>query len=384
MKSLKLILSNPKYFGPSWVFASINILFGTWAIYIPIVKEKLEINNSELGIAIFCLALGTFTVFPIASKLITRFGVGKATRTGVLLVSMAAIFPLIAPSYVTLMVSLFFFGASSAFTDISMNTLVTEIEKEEQENFMSAAHGFFSLGGVLAGLGSFLIPLLNNPAIHMGIAIVLVVLVNVFFFKNYSHVTAKIENKEPFGFKNFKPLLLLGVVSFFAMGSEGAVIDWSGLFLKEVSLAPEQLIGTGFLAFSITMTLGRFLGDLVSTKIGSERLVTYGAILAILGFGLVLTAQTYIAIAGFGLIGLGFSAMVPELFRIGGNVNGVESSQGISFIAGTGYSGFLLAPVVLGFLAESYSLRITFITLLVCSVLILGASFLLKKSKISS
>lgn len=381
MKSLKLILSNPKFFGPAWVFASLNILFGTWAIYIPIVKENLGIDKSSLGIALFCLALGTFTVFPIASKIINKFGVGKTTKYGVLLICVAALFPLLASSYIALMVSLFFFGACSAFTDISMNTLVTEIEKEEEENFMSAAHGFFSLGGVLAGLGSFLIPVLHNPAVHMFIAIALVLVVNFMFFKNYAHITAIPVKKKPFSFKNFKPLLLLGLVSFVAMGSEGAVIDWGGLFLKEVSMAPEQLIGMGFLAFSITMTLGRFLGDRISAKIGSNSLMVFGTILAIIGYGFVLFAQTYVAISGFAIIGLGFSALVPELFRIGGNVEGVESSQGISFIAGTGYSGFLLAPVLLGFIAESYSLKTTFIVLLACSVFILGATFLLRKNR---
>ena len=163
MKSLRLILSNSRYFGPAWVFASLNILFGTWAIYIPTVKEALQIDKSELGIAIFFLSLGVFTIFPIASAIINRVGVGKATWYGVLLSCAAAILPLLAPSYYTLMAALFFFGASNGFTDIAMNTLVTEVEKKDDVKFMSSAHGFFSLGGVLAGLGSFMI----GPLCHV-------------------------------------------------------------------------------------------------------------------------------------------------------------------------------------------------------------------------
>ena len=72
MKSLWLILSNPRYFGVAWVFTSINIWFGTWAIYIPTVKEKLDINKADLGIALFCLSLGVFTIFPVASKVINK------------------------------------------------------------------------------------------------------------------------------------------------------------------------------------------------------------------------------------------------------------------------------------------------------------------------
>lgn len=379
MRSLRLILSNPRYFGPAWVFASLNILFGTWAIYIPSVKEDLGINKATLGIAIFFLSLGVFLIFPLASKIINKIGVGKATSIGVILSCIAALFPLIAPGFISLAIALLFFGATNGFTDISMNTLVTEIEKEDKQKFMSASHGFFSLGGVLAGLGSFLIPVIDNRGVHMLLAVLLVLSVNFVFFKRYQKVVAAPIEKEAFSFKNFKPLMLIGIVSFVVMGSEGAIVDWSGLFLKEVSLAPEAIWGAGFLGFQTFMTLGRFLGDSISARIGSVKIVALGSIIAIIGYLLVLSADLYLAIAGFALTGLGFSVIVPELFRIGGNVKGVESSQGIAFIAGTGYSGFLVGPVILGFIAEQFSLSLSFITLMVCSVAVLGATFLLKR-----
>jgi len=375
MKSLRLILSNPRYFAPSWVFASINILFGTWAIYIPTVKEKLDINKADLGIALFFLSLGVFVVFPVAAKIINKLGVGKATWYGIMFSCFAALFPLLAPNYYSLMGALFLLGASNGFTDIAMNTLVTEIEKEDQQNFMSASHGFFSLGGVLAGLGSFLIFTINSPALHMLYAVILVFIVNYIFRKHYKDIVAAPVEKEPFSLKLFKPLLVLGFISFIAMGGEGAVVDWSGLFLQEISMAPETLIGTGFLAFSAMMTLGRFLGDSISASIGSVKVVALGAFIAVIGFLFVLATYTYVAIAGFALIGLGYSVIIPELFRIGGTVKGVDSSQGVSFIAGTGYAGFLLGPVVLGFVAESYSLKYTFVILMVSAILVLGATY---------
>ena len=379
MRSLRLILSNPRYFGPAWVFASLNILFGTWAIYIPAIKEDLGISKATLGIAIFFLSLGVFTIFPLASKIINKIGVGRATSIGIILSCIAALFPLMTPGFISLTAALFFFGATNGFTDISMNTLVTEIEKEDKQNFMSAAHGFFSLGGVLAGLGSFLIPVLDNRGLHMFLAVLLVLSVNFIFFKQYQKVVAAPIEKEAFSFKNFKPLMLIGGVSFVVMGSEGAIVDWSGLFLKEVSLAPETIWGAGFLGFQALMTFGRFLGDSISARIGSVKIVTLGSIIAIIGYLLVLTTDMYLAILGFALTGLGFSVIVPELFRIGGNVKGVESSQGIAFIAGTGYSGFLVGPVILGFIAEQFSLSSSFITLMVCSVAVLAATFLLKR-----
>lgn len=375
MKSLRLILSNPRYFGPSWVFASINILFGTWAIYIPTVKEKLNIDKADLGIAIFFLALGVFVIFPIASRIIDWLGVGRATWYGVLFSCAAALLPLLAPNYYSLMAALFLFGAGNGLTDIAMNTLVTEIEKEDNENFMSASHGFFSLGGVLAGLGSFLIIRIDNPALHMLYAVVLVLVVNIIYHKHFKHIVAAPVEREPFSFKLFRPLLILGLVSFMVMGGEGAIVDWSGLYLQEVTMAPGALIGSGFLAFSVMMTLGRFLGDGISARIGPIKIVALGATISIIGYLLVLTTQVYMAIGGFALVGLGFSVIIPELFRIGGTVKGIESAKGVSFIAGTGYSGFLLGPVVLGFVAEEFSLNFTFIILLISSILVLAATY---------
>jgi MFS family permease len=381
MKSLRLIVANPRYFAPAWSFATLNILFGTWATYIPVIKEDIGLDKATLGFAIFFLSLGNFTIFPLASKLINKIGVGKATWYGVVLICLASILPFLALNYYTLITGLYFYGAANGFLDISMNTLVTEIEKEDKQHFMSAAHGFFSLGGVIAGLSSFLIVILDNRVVHICSTAVLLLVISAVLRKNYIHIVSPPIEKESFKIKNFKPLFVLGIISFVIMGSEGAIIDWSGIYLQEVNLAPEKLIGLGFLAFSIMMTLGRFLADGLSAKIGSVKIVILGTSLAIAGFFLVLLGILTVTILGFALIGLGFSAIIPELFRIGGKVKGVESSQGIAFIAGTGVSGFLLGPVVLGFLAESYSLRISFMLLLICSIVVLGASFVLKQKR---
>ena len=380
MKSLLLILTHPRYFAPAFVFASLNIWFGTWAIYIPTVKEKLAISKADLGIALFFLALGVFTIFPVASKIINRIGVGRTTWWGVLFCTVTAVLPLAAPSYETLCASLYLFGLSNGITDIAMNTLVTELEKEYKVQIMSAAHGFFSLGGVIAGVGSFLIPVLDNPILHMSTVAAIVVLVNLFFKKQYISIQSAPVEKEPFSLRLFKPLFFLGLIGFISFASEGAIVDWSALYLKEVTLAPEQFFGAGFLAFSIAMTLGRFLGDGISEQIGSIKIVALGAVVAILGYVGILYENSVLAISGFALTGLGFSVMVPELFRIGGKVKGVDSAQGIAFIAGIGYLGFLSGPVILGFLAEEYGLKSSFWTLLICAILVLVLTGVLKKS----
>jgi fucose permease len=205
--------------------------------------------------------------------------------------------------------------------------------------------------------------------------------VNIIFHSKFKNVVAAVVEKEGFSLKLFKPLLLLGLISFIAMGSEGAIVDWSGLYLKEISIAPEALWGAGFLGFQITMMVGRFLGDGISAKIGSIKMVALGTLLVIGGYGLVLSTNTYLAIIGFALSGLGFSVMVPEVFRIGGNVKGIESSQGVAFIAGSGYAGFLCAPPLLGKIADSSSLVTCFWILLFTALFILFSTFILEQKR---
>lgn len=382
MKTILLIFSKSRYLGPALVFASLNFIFGTWAIYIPTVKDYLDIDKGALGVAIFCLAMGTFSVLPFAAPIIRKFGVGNATAFGVLGIALSAFFPFLATDYTFLLIALFLLGATQGFTDIAMNGLVSEIEKQDQKSLMSATHGFFSLGGVLAGMGSFLIPSISNPLLHMGLVVCVVLIINGLYYKSYIDVKSIVPPKQPINFSQLKPLLLLGLISFIVMGSEGAIVDWSGLFLQELVLAPEYLVGAGFLLFSSCMTLARFLGDQLSDKIGGHNLILLGSIVAIVGFVLVLQQQLYLALVGFALNGLGFSVIIPEVFRIAGRHKEIETAKAISITAGFGYSGFLITPVILGFVAKTYGLDISFQGLLIAVVVVfLVVIFSLKRNK---
>lgn len=381
MKALFLILSKPKYLAPSLVFASLNFVFGTWAIYIPTVQQHLGIDKAALGIAIFYLALGTFFALPFASWIIRFFGVGKSTGIGVLLIAITALFPLLANEYYLLLLGLFLLGAAQGFTDIAMNGLVSHIEKQDSKNLMTATHGFFSLGGVLAGLGSFLIPFFKHPAMHMAVVVFIVGVVNLIYFKHYKHIKTAATKRSPVSFSDLKPLLLLGGISFVVMGSEGAIVDWSGLYLKEIASAPVYFIGGGFLLFSACMTFARFFGDGLSTRIGSLKIIKLGALVALVGYLLVLSASLYLVLLGFALTGLGFSVIVPEVFRLGGQSRTITPEKAITIVAGFGYSGFLLTPVLLGFFAKHYGLKISFFGLAVAISLVLLFSFYLVAKK---
>lgn len=365
MNSLKLILSNGRYFGPALVFATLNVLIGTWAIYIPAIKSKLNIDEGQLGLAILCMALGTLTMILLAPKIIQKFGVGKATALGLFPFIFSFILPFYASNYVFLCLGLYVVGAFSGLTDVAVNTLVTELEKEDKVHIMSANHGFFSLGGFIgAGIGSFFLPYHVLPLNHLLVVIAMMLIINVIWLKKYVKIAAVNDVVSTFSIKKFKPILVLALIGFFVMASEGAIVDWSALYLEKVSLAGLSWIGMGYTVFSATMALGRFLGDEISKRFGSKTLILGGAFLASFGFAAILMVTPWLAISGFGLVGLGLSVIIPELFRIGGKTAGIEAAQGISFISGVGFFGFLLGPVLLGFLAEISSLKLSFLALL--------------------
>lgn len=385
MESLRLILSRKRYFAPVWVFASINIMVGTWVLYIPRVKERLDIDDGDIGVALFCYAVGGLLAVTFSSKIIDAIGAGKATLYGILVFSLLFLLPIIAPSLVLLCAGLLLAGMSSAFTDIAMNALVTELEKEDQVHFMSAAHAFFSLGGVLgAGIGSLLIGYISMPFMHiLGVAVVLVV-TNIVLSPHFIKITGIAAQKEEKGavLKLIKPLFILTVIAFIVMGSEGSLEQWSKLYLQDiVKVRTEWLAGFGFVIFSAAMTLGRFFGDGVSARLGSYRIIIYGLLIAITGYVAILSAIEGLSLLGFGFVGIGFSVIIPELFRLAGKAKGMTSSQGISVVAGMGFVGFMAGPAIMGSLAAAFSLWASYLALGVASVIALLAAFILYSNR---
>ena len=379
MKSLNLILSNLKYFAPSWVFACVNILTGTWILYLPFIKQKFDLNDAQIGFALFFTALGLLISIPFVPYINKKIGVGRSTKIGIIVLAILFNLPLLVPTYISLCVCLLIMGIFSGFTGISMNALVATIEKKENKNFMSATHGFFSLGGFIgAGIGSLLISQFYNPSFHMlGISI-FIILTSYILAKNYEHiknipVQKSIEKVSVFRY--LKPLLVLSIIAFIIMFNEGAVEHWSNLFLYDVVKVSESKAGLGFIIFSLTMTVGRFLGDGVSYKLGATKTILIGSVVAFIAYILIITANLYVSVLGFGLLGFGLSVIVPEIYRLAGKTKEIDTSLAISFVSGIGFVGFLIGPVLLGAISNwsslitSYLFLATLIVLAICLTL---------------
>ena len=372
MNSLLLLLSRRRYFAPAWLFTSLNIVVGTWVLYLPQVRDRLALTEFEIGIALFCFSAGLLSMIPFAARIHGALGLGRGSFTAVLAFAAAMCLPVQMPTYVLLCVSLYVAGLAVSLLDIGMNALVSEIEQEDEGNFMSAAHGFFSLGGVIgAGVGTVLLDYFTVPAHHFYAVFAFILVTNGLLAGSYlGHRGKRRDVQEEGGFRLslIKPLLGLTVLSMLIMGSEGAIEHWSKLYLLDVvRVADDQLAGYGFVAFSATMTLGRFLGDGISAHVGSYRLIIGGCLLAALGFGAALVANYASSMVGFALIGLGFSVIIPELFRVAGRARGISAAEGIAVVAGMGYVGFIASPALLGFLAEWQSLWTSFLALLVAT-----------------
>jgi Fucose permease len=225
------------------------------------------------------------------------------------------------------------------------------------------------LGGFIgASIGSLLLVQLKDPQLHMLVVSFFVVISTLILAKQYDRIiettAPKTENTKPSLLKNIKPVLGLSVIAFIILFNEGAVEHWSNLFLFDVVNVTQENAGIGFVVFSLTMTIGRFLGDGISNTIGPNKTLTYGCLIALFAYLLILTTSFYTSVLGYAFLGLGLSVIIPEIFRFAGKSKGINTSVAISIVSGIGFVGFLIGPVLLGFIANSSSLIISYMVLL--------------------
>lgn len=364
MNSIKFFYQNKKYFASAFLFFCFSLIFSTWVTYIPQIADKLLITEGKIGKAIFFSALGAFVMIRICRHIVDRVGVGRYTFFALIVYCIFFYGPFLAYSYNTLCLSLFFFGMASSSFAISLNSLTATIEKQDEIYIMSRSHAFWSIGGMIgAATGSFIAVLLHNPILHISILVAIILVIQFRIKFHYYYRIGEVLIKEKNNKKNLKPLYVIAVVGLVMMVSEGAIADWSALYLKKIILLDMKYIGFGYAAFSSAMMIGRFTGDSLSKNLGSWQLITYSCLTGIVGFLLVLILNPVISILGFFVVGLGFSVVVPEVYRLASKVEGIKTSDGVSFIAATSNIGFLVGPVLLGFVAEFKSLHLSFIVL---------------------
>ncbi|MEY4304663.1 MAG: hypothetical protein RIT52_838 [Pseudomonadota bacterium] len=348
------------------MFAANGLAMGAWAPQIPALMPKHQIGEAVLGLVILCLGLGAVLAMLISGRLISRFG-GQRVLTGFALALIPAL-PLIvlAPSLPLLVLAATLFGAIAGSMDVAMNAAAVQVERRLGQAIMSASHGFWSLGGFVgAGVGGWIMA-------HWGaMSQALVVATTVAGLVTFASRSLLPDTPEPAQTASAQGLLprdlglwLLGLMALLCMVPEGAVMDWAAIYLAQELGADAFRSGLGFAFFAGAMAVMRFSGDVVRNRFGAVKTLQISGLAGAAGLLIAaLSSHDTLALAGFALSGLGVANLAPVMYSAAGNHPGLPSGVAISAVTTVGYAGILVAPAVIGFIAEHIGFRITYAAL---------------------
>ncbi|WP_198038308.1 MFS transporter [Skermanella stibiiresistens] len=344
------------------IFFVNGAVLSSWVPHIPTVQRKLDLSTGMLGLALLGIACGSLLSMPLAGLLAARHGSRVVTLTAALLFCVATPPLLLAGSLPLLLVFLVLFGVFNGAMDVAMNAHGVAVERAIGRPVMSSLHAQFSIGGLVgAGSAVALLPLGVPPIVHVTTIAVLgfiIVIGSARFLLPHSADSGAGSGKEGgAGGHRFVlprgPLLILGAMGFFILMTEGAMSDWTAVYLRSDLGTGAGFAGAGYAIFSAAMAVGRLTGDRMVAGLGAVAMVRWGAVLASVGLGGALLAHDpLIAIIGFGLVGLGLANIVPILFSAAGNTPGMAPGSAIAAVTTAGYCGFLAGPPLVGFVAE--------------------------------
>lgn len=354
-------------FAVSLIFAINGMVFGTWASRIPAIVDFHDLSPGSLGLLIFLAGLSAVIAFSIFGRAADRYGAAFITkRATLLLIPLTLIFIAYANSIWMLVFAVIFFGAIHGGDDVAMNAWAAEVEREYTRPVMSSFHAMWSLGaGIGAGLGSLLAFYEVGFKNHFSlISIIIFVLALSAAFVPFESQKNKKEANSPFISIPKGSLLPVATITFFASLSEGAVADWSAIFLKSVASLNDGNAALGFTVFSVCMFSMRLLGDRISFILGPATAARYSGLVAFTGSIILLVSDSFLLLLlGFGLIGLGIAVIIPLAFSRAGNDETISQGTAIASIATLGYGGMLLGPLFLGLIAEITSIKTSFLIL---------------------
>lgn len=334
--------------------------FASWVVRIPAVQERLALGAGLLGVALLGGAVGSLLSMPLTGWLVSRLGsrpvVGvTAVSLGVVLAPLA-----LAPSLPAFVAALVLAGAAVGALDVSMNAQAVAVEKGYGRPIMSSFHASFSLGGLAGAASGGLVASWGvGVAPHLlGIAaLIFVATIPAYRALLPSGVDRRTDEEEgkktPFLVRPTRALAGLGVIAFCVLLGEGAMADWSAVYLKGTLGTGPGLAAAGYAAFSLAMAAGRLSGDRLIARFGAARVVRIGGAVAALGLGASLVAgEPLFALVGFASAGAGFSVIFPAALSAAGRSREMPTGPAIAAVSSAGYFGFLVGPPTIGFVAE--------------------------------
>lgn len=359
----------------SLFFFGMGFCFATWASRIPDIKSALHLSEAALGTLLFTMPIGQLFAMPFSGKIVTRYGSRAVTILGLILY--AACLPLIglATEKWQLAAGLFLFGLFGNFCNIAVNTQGVYTQQLFDKPIIGSFHGSWSLAGFCGALTGLLMLALELSVFQhfiVAFAFVLVIIATnqKFIIKAKSKQEAE---KSTYSFwKNpDKNLLLLGLICFCGMASEGIMFDWSGVYFKEIIKAPGALVVLGYTTFMISMASGRFLSDFLVARYGARKvLIISGLVISTGLYTAVLLPYIIPCTLAFMLVGFGVSNVVPIIFNVAGNNENVPTGIALTIVTSISFLGFLMGPPLIGYIAELTSLKHSFAIIGIFGVLV--------------
>ncbi|MEU9844208.1 MFS transporter [Actinomadura sp. NPDC048032] len=344
-------------------FAAHGLLGAAWVARIPQIKEHLGLGEGAMGVALLGAPVGVVAAVRFAGRIVGRWG-SRATTIAAGAAGALALVPLgLAWNLGALILSLLLMGASLGLMDVAMNAQGVAVERGYGRPLMSGLHGSYSIGTLLAALAGSAAAHAGVPVpLHLAVAAAALIALLALGCRGLLDRSAD-ELPEPDGDAPAparsprRPLIMLGVIGLCSFVGEGAMADWSAIYLRENLGTGPGVAGLGYAGCAVAMTVGRLTGDQVVARFGPVPVLRGGSLAAALGLGLGLAAgDPTAAVAGFTLFGLGVAVVAPVTFSAAGNVPGVPAAAGISRVTGVGYLGLLGGPPVIGFIAQGVGL----------------------------
>lgn len=340
-------------------------VFTSWYARLPAIQDELDVGAGALGLALLAAPLGLLLAQPVTGAIAARRGSRPLVAAAPLYMA-GVVLPALAVDAPTLALAVLAVGAANGVLDISMNVQGLAVERAGRGTIFNSLHAAFSLGAlVAAGLAAVASALGIEPLPHLA---AMAALGSAASLVASRHLLPAEADAQPEARRLARPsrgLAALGAVAFAALLAEGAVFDWSGIYLDDEAGSSEATAPLALAAFSGCMAAGRLWADRVVERSGAAMVAGAGVLLAAGGLGLALAlAEPGPAIAGFALMGVGLSAVFPLALRAAGG----EGSADLAAVSTVGYAGFLAGPPLIGLLAEASSLRAALC--LVCALLV--------------
>ena len=326
---------------------------------VPFAQARLGLDEARLGLVLLCMGFGSTGSMPLAGFLSHRYGSRNVMAVSGLLLCLSLPLLALAPSPVALGAALVFFGGSAGVLDVAMNAHAVEVEKLHRRPVMSGFHGLYSVGGLVApaGMTAFLATGLPLVGCAAAVALLLGLVIATQWPKLLAPTRDETAVHRPLFAMPSTLTWLLGGLCFVVFLAEGAMLDWSAVFLRSERSFAISGAGLGYAAFSVAMATGRLLGDRITFALGPVRVVRIGGLVAAAGLAVATVLPWPVtSLIGFVLVGLGASNIVPVLFSAAGRMPGASPGMSIATVTALGYSGMLAGPAVIGLVAHASSL----------------------------